>query len=291
MIHDPKLLRYNSDVMTEPLRTAFRFGVNAACLSIALILLFASTVSAQRGITQAEFKPPDWPQNKVFNFGIYNRQLERIGSAAYKIVIDSQMGLSNYTIRYNAKSNEMSEASTCIIDKRTLLPIRSTRKLIVNDNIYFQNATYSIDGVTVSAKTNDGAIIESFFPLGANDRIFDFEEMVPLIPQIRWDNSNKLYFYIFAASRYSASWVFIENQGIKTITWKDKIWKCTKLLIKSDFGDHYMYTTVYGGRTEIAKYDMGYYVFINLDLPSTGSIDDIEGDVSLETAMAFAGTQ
>ena len=213
MIHDPKLLRYNSDVMTEPLRTAFRFGVNAACLSIALILLFASTVSAQRGITQAEFKPPDWPQNKVFNFGIYNRQLERIGSAAYKIVIDSQMGLSNYTIRYNAKSNEMSEASTCIIDKRTLLPIRSTRKLIVNDNIYFQNATYSIDGVTVSAKTNDGAIIESFFPLGANDRIFDFEEMVPLIPQIRWDNSNKLYFYIFAASRYSASWVFRVPRG------------------------------------------------------------------------------
>jgi hypothetical protein len=265
--------------------------LRSSALAVVLIVILACmdtrSAIAQGGIEEAKLKPPGWSHGTVFNFGIYDQSLIRVGSAAYKIELDPDMGLNNYTIRYSAKSADMAEASTCIVDKKTLLPARSTRKLIRRGSTWYQNAFYTANGVTVSTKRDEGAIVEQKLPVGSGDKLYDFEEMALIVPQIDWQRTNKVYFYLFTASRATTSWVVVENLGDATVTWKDKIWKCRKLSMKSDFGDQLMFTTVVGSRTIIAKYDMGSYVFLNLDIPSTGTVADIEGEVSLEQAITM----
>jgi hypothetical protein len=275
--------RYNTFVMNT-LNKAFS-GTFATLAVFLLVLLTFEFADAQTGVKEAEFKSPNWEHNLVINFGIYDQSLERIGSAAYKIELNPEMGINNYTIKYNAKSADMSEASTCLVDKKTLLPSRSTRKLVNRGSTWYQNASYAADGVTVTSKRDEGAIIEQKLPVGAEDKHYDFEETLMIIPQINWTDTSKVYFYLFRASAGATSWVVVEDQGDSTISWKDKIWKCRKLHIKCDFGEQYMYTTIVDGRTVIAKYDMGAYSFINLDIPSTGTVVDLKGEVSLETAF------
>ncbi len=277
---------YNGIAVRNSYELFWKFS--AVTVTIMIALIGVSIAGAQSSIKEAEFKTPNWENNTVLNFGIYNVALERIGSAAYKIEVTPDMGLNNYTIRYNAKSADMSEASTCVIDRKTLLPSRSARKLVLRGSTWYQNAFYSASGVTVTTKRDDGAIVELKLPVGASDRLYDFEEIALIIPQIVWKDNNKAYFYLFRASARATSWVVVEDRGNSTVNWKDKIWKCRKIYIKSDFGEQYMYTTIVNGRTTIAKYDMGSFVFINLDIPSTGTIADLEGEVSLETAFEMA---
>lgn len=272
--------------MSIPKVAFFKLSAYLAVFLFALMTLEGA--DAQSGIEEAKFKAPNWDNNTVINFGIYDQSLERIGSAAYKVELNPEMGINNYTLKYNAKSADMSEASTCVIDKKSLLPTRSTRKLVYRGSTWYQNAFYSSDGVTISAKRDEGAIVETKLPTGANDKLYDFEEMALIIPQIDWTGTGKVYFYLFRASAGATSWVVVEDLGNSTVTWKDKIWKCRKLNIKSDFGEQSLFTTIIDGRTVIAKYDMGSFIFINLDIPSTGSITDLEGEVSLETAFGMA---
>ena len=125
--------------------SVFRFAALAALVAV-FIDFFACPGFSQGKIEEATIKPPAWIHGTVFNFGIYDQSLIRVGSAAYKIELDPDMGINNYTIRYNAKSADMAEASTCIVDKKTLLPARSTRKLMRQGSVWYQNAFYTANG-------------------------------------------------------------------------------------------------------------------------------------------------
>ncbi len=262
-------------------------------------MVFAAAIAAglpyarafsQADYSEAQFKPPAWEHNTTWNFGIYNTKLERIGTASYRVAIEPEMGTNNYTIKYNAKSQDMAESSTCIVDKKTLLPVRSARKLSVRGTDYFTNTVYRETGIAVTSKRDAENAIEETFPAGASYRIYDFESALLLVPLIEWRGQSKMFFYMFTGQRRSTSWVFIEDQGFRTVTWKDKIWKCKRLSLRSDMGDQLVYTTIYNGRTEIAKYEMGRYTFINLELPSTGTAADLTENSSLLERMVAAGT-
>ena len=262
----------------------------AAGLAAAFFVCISKPAGAQQDFSEAQFKPPAWEHNTTWNFGIYNVKMERIGTASYRVLIDPEMGTSNYTIKYNAKSSEMAESSTCVVDKKTLLPVRSARKLTVRGTDYFSNTVYGETGIAVTSKRGNGNPVEEIYPTTAQYKLYDFEASYLMIPLIEWRGQSKAYFYIFTSQRRATCWVFIEDQGNRVVTWKDRIWKCRKLLVRSDMGEQIVYTTIYNGRTEIAKYELGRYTFINLELPSTATAADLDENSTLLDRMAAAGS-
>lgn len=257
--------------------------------AVAAIFALPGMAGAQQDYSEAQFKAPAWEHNTTWNFGIYNVKLERIGTASYRVAIEPEMGASNYTIKYNAKSQEMAESSTSVVDKKTLLPVRSARKLTIKGTDYFSNTVYRESDIAVMSKRNNENPVEETFPAGSSYRLYDFEASLLLIPQIEWRGQTKVFFYMFTGQRRSTSWVFVEDLGYRIVTWKDKIWKCRRLSMRSDMGDQYVYTTIHNGRTEIAKYEMGRYTFINLELPSTGTVADLDENSTLLDRMVATG--
>ncbi|MEP0813817.1 MAG: hypothetical protein HRF49_04015 [bacterium] len=274
-------------------RRSIKWGsIPAVLAGLASLLLAAATAvyaQSKPKMVPAEFKPPNWEDGTVWNFGIYDKALNRIGTAAYKVVLDPEAGPTNYTIRYNAKSADMAEASTCIVDKKSLLPVRSSRKLSQGGSDYFTNVSYGPGFVKVSKRRDNGAISEETIPADTSANLFDFEQLLPILPQIQWSGRTSVYFYIFIASRRTTSWVTVEDLGPETISYKERIWRCRKLSMRSDVGDQYVWMTIWNGRSRIAKFDGGGYLFIDLDLPSTGTQADLQGKMSLEDAMSAAG--
>ena len=267
----------------------FRF---TAVLALGALLLCAPAgefaAIAQDDGERAQFKPPAWEDGTVYNFGIYDGQVGRIGTAAYKISLDAEMGLGNYTIKYNAKSADMAESSTCVADRNTLLPVRSTRKISRGNDDFYTSTTYGPGSIAIAFRKNKGEIAQESFPVGGGASLYDFEELQLLIPQIKWNGQKRVFFYVFITGRKAASWVTVEDLGNDIASYKERVWRCRKYLVKSDIGDQHFWVTTYGGRSRIAKYYSGTYYFIDLDLPSTGSQADLAGG-SLGQAMKREG--
>ncbi len=233
------------------------------CCCIVLIALGVST--AANATSEARVKAPDWGSERVLSYAIYQPAIGRIATAYYRIVQSEYEGRPVYEIRYNGSGSGLSESSVCLVDAVTLEPYKSARKLKTQSDVFFIDTYYGDGRIVVRRKQGtDGEIIESSqdFP----GRIFDYEELMWLIPALDFSADDRLHFALFSTVGDQTILVVVRNMGEDTFTFHDKEHKATLYTFALNTIRQNMWVQDLHGIPTVVKYDTGETVLYNLDL-------------------------
>lgn len=230
---------------------------------IMLIVLAAST--AANATSEARVKSPDWGSERVLSYAIYQPAIGRIATAYYRIVQGEYEGRPVFEIRYNGSGSGLSESSICTVDAVTLEPYKSARKLKTQNDVFFIDSYYGDGRIVVRRKQGaDGEIMESSqdFP----GRIFDYEELMWLIPSLDFSADDRLHFALFSTVGDQTILVVVRKMGDDTFAFHDQEHKATLYTFTLNTVRQSLWVQDLNGVPTVVKYDTGETVLYNLDL-------------------------
>lgn len=230
---------------------------------IALIVLAVST--AANATSEARVKSPNWGSERVLSYAIYQPAIGRIATAYYRIVQGELEGRPVFEIRYNGSGSGLSESSICTVDAVSLEPYKSTRKLKTQNDAFFIDTYYGDGRIVVRRKQGaDGEIMESSqdFP----GRIFDYEELMWLIPSLDFSADDRLHFALFSTVGDQTILVVVRKMGDDTFKFHDKDHKATLYTFTLNTVRQSLWVQDLNGVPTVVKYDTGETVLYNLDL-------------------------
>lgn len=239
-------------------RQALRLSSLSALLAAAL--LGALPAAAQE---RARVTPPSWANDTTYEFGIYDAASTRIATAYYRILKEESQGRPVYRLKYSAKNDQMSESSECVVDATTLLPLRSTRKLVTAGTTTYQDVAYAPDKIIVRKK-QEGDLKPRTMEYPATAGFFDYESLIWLIPQLVLDADKQARFNLFDTLKEITTLVVVYDNGLADTTLLGKSVRARLYSFDVSLTPYKYWTVETDGQEFPVRIDMGNYSFINL---------------------------
>ena len=231
-------------------------------LTTILILLLAAAAAWALG--EPDIIPVDWPDESTYEFAIFDKDGNRLATAYYRILAEQTNGTPIYHLKYVGRNEQISEAAECWFYRDTLLPVRSTRKVVAQGRAFYQDNAYT-DGVVVVRRKHEGEeVYEQQLP--APGPVYDYEELLWLIPQIDFGGENQVYFNLFVTINGNLSTVVVSDLGTQPLTILGKAYEAHGFSFEVNTTPHMLWTVMQDGRPIPARFDTGNNSFVNLEL-------------------------
>lgn len=214
-------------------------------------------------VAEAKVIPPDWPAEQTFEFAIFDASGNRIATAYYRILQAESDGRKVYWLKYVGRNEQMSESSECWVDRDTLLPLRSTRKLVSGRTMY-QDVAYSNGVIVVRKKYDDDQPQEKEFP--APTRHYDYEQLIWLVPQLDFQGASQVRFNLFSDITETQASVIVTDVGIIPLTIDDNEYQSHNYAFDINLVPYKEWTVMQNGVPVVAQVTMGSTKFINMRL-------------------------
>ena len=218
-------------------------------------------------ISAAKIIPPEWPEESTYEFAILDSQNNRRATAYYRILQEESEGRPTYRIKYVGRNEDMQESAECIVFRETLKPLRSTRKVISGGQTFFQDVAYGDGKVIVRSKYEGEEIDEKTHAI--SDDIYDYEELMWIIPQLDFSTDSPLTFKVFSTLTEVETPLMIDKFGTRSLTVNDFTFEATLYSFNMSMTPYLVYTVVQDGIEVPAKIEMGNTTFLNLRLNSS----------------------
>lgn len=231
----------------------------------AILVLFAAGVTSAWALDEARVIPADWPAETTYEFAIFDATLTtRIATAYYRVVAEESAGQPVYHIKYVGRNELISEAAECWVTPRELIPLRSTRKVVADGNTFYQDNAYANGVVVVRRKYEGGEVFETQLP--APMPVYDYEELMWLIPQLDFSQSSQLLVNLFVTIRGNLTSMVVTDLGIQAVTLLNKPYNAHAYNFEVNMTPHVLWTVQQNGVTVPARFDTGENIFVNLSL-------------------------
>lgn len=215
-------------------------------------------------ISEATFVPPEWPEESTFEFAILDNQGNRRATAYYRILQEESEGRPTYRIKYVGRNEDMQESSECVVFRRTLKPLRSSRKVISGGLTFFQDVAYGDGEVIVRSKYEGQKVDERTYPV--SDVIYDYEELMWIIPQLDFSQDSPLTFNLFSTFPEIQTAFVVTQVGKQALTVKDFTFDANLYTFNVSLTPYLLYTVMQDGIEVPARIDMGNTTFLNMRL-------------------------
>lgn len=222
------------------------------------------SAGAASALGEISIRPADWPDESTYEFAIFDQQGNRLATAYYRLIAEFTNGRPVYHIKYVGRNENVSEAAECWIDRANLLPLRSTRKVVSQGRAFFQDYAYSNGTVTVRRKYEGEQVYEHTLPAAGN--VYDYEELLWLIPQLDFGNDTQVYFNVLVTISGNLAMVAITDLGVQPLTVLDESYNAHGYSFDVNMTAHMLWTVMQDGRPVPARFDTGGNSFINLEL-------------------------
>ena len=253
-------------------------------LSLSILIAAIAVATVAYATSEARVNPPSWGSERILSYAIYRPALGRIATAYYRVLQKDHEGRPVYEIRYNGTGGNLSEASTCMVDAITLEPYRATRKIKTTADVFFIDTYYGDGRIVVRRKQGmDGDVQES--SLDFPGRIFDYEELMWLIPQLDFSNDDRLHFALFSTVGDQTILVVVRKMGEDKFTFHDKEHAATLYTFTLNMVRQSVWVQDVEGIPTVVKYDTGETIFYNLSLLKPAEVAPVEPEVVEEPAV------
>jgi hypothetical protein len=233
-------------------------------LRIILTLLASAAAVAAATVafatSEARVLPNTWGKERKVTYAIYQPAIGRIGTAYYRVVQSQLDTKPVYELRYTGQGDSLTESSVCTVDAVTLEPYKTTRKLkSASDTFYID--TFFGDGRVVG---DAGEVRETSqdFP----GRIFDYEQLMWLIPQLDFSGDDRLHFALFSTVGDQTILVVVRKMGDDSFDFHDVQHKAVRYDFTLNMVRQSMWVQTIDGVPTTVRYDTGDTIFYNLDL-------------------------
>ena len=230
-----------------------------------------------------ELEPLSWAHDTQMQFGIYNGSDERFATAYYRILKEKVNGNTLYHFKYLGRNEQMSESAEVWVDPKTQLPIRSTRKVAGRSKTFYADVAYEPGLITVRQKYEGQAVSELKVPSG--DGFFDFEQLIWLIPQIKWSKDDFAYLNYFNTFKFQLETAVVTREGPDRAIAKDKSYPAERYSFSVGATRYTYWTVDQKGHATPARIfmddadDRRDITFVNLGLDSrkvsTGGVESV----------------
>ncbi|OPX23573.1 MAG: hypothetical protein B1H03_01250 [Planctomycetales bacterium 4484_113] len=238
-------------------------------LLMAAILTVGATVPA-RALSEARVLSPDWHNGETFTYAIYQPAVGRIATAYYRLLTGEYEGRPIYKIVYNGKGGGLAESSTAIVDAVTLEPYKSVRKIKSAKQVFYIDTSYGDGRILVRRKQGEeGQIQETSIDFPG--RIFDYEEMMWLIPQLDFSNDDRVHLTLFSTIGDQTILVVVRNMGEDAFKFNNQKFTATKYTFNLNLITQTIWVQEIGGRRLAVKYDTGENILYNLEALKPGA--------------------
>ncbi|MCC7476825.1 hypothetical protein IT575_00070 [bacterium] len=214
----------------------------------------------------ATLRQPDFKSESAFEFGIYDKDGKRTATAYYRIVRQELGGEDVWCFKYTGKNETLSENTDCWVGLNNMTPIRSTRKLVQGNQVFYKDLAYSEQGVKVRKKYEGQEVTELNIPLAPG--FYDYESLIWLIPLIEFGEERQVRFEIFDTLMEVPTTVIIKDTGTMRINIRGKNYDTHMYSFNVGAVPYRYYALEVGGRVIPARVDMGDTSFVNLQFGS-----------------------
>ncbi len=214
------------------------------------------------GIPAATLRQPDFKNETSFEFGIYDQSGKRTATAYYRIVRQELGGEDVWCLKYTGKNETLSENTDCWVGLNNMIPIRSTRKLVQGNQIFYKDLVYNDQGVKVRKKYEGQEVSELNIPLAPG--FYDYESLIWLVPLIEFDGASQVRFELFDTLMEVPTTVIIKDTGTMRINIRGKNYDTKMYSFSVGAVQYRYYAAEVGGRVIPARIDMGETSFVNL---------------------------
>jgi hypothetical protein len=206
----------------------------------------------------------DWPDESTYEFAIFDQQGNRLATAYYRLLAEMTNGRPVYHIKYVGRNENVSEAAECWVDRLDLKPLRSTRKVVSGGRAFYQDYAYADGVVTVRRKYEGEQVYEHQLPASGN--VYDYEELLWLIPQLDFGNETQLYFNVLVTISGNLAMIAVTDLGVQPMTILNETYNAHGYSFDVNMTPHMLWTVMQDGRPVPAQFDTGGNRFINLEL-------------------------
>jgi hypothetical protein len=234
-------------------------------LTSLLLTLALGAAALAQGPSDAVVTKPTWGDDSTFEFGIYENG-NRVATAYYRILKEKAMDRSVYRLKYVGRNPKVSEATECVVDAASLQPLRSTRKVVYDNKTFYQDTGYREGGVVLRKRYEGKDATER--QIAANGSLFDYEELIWLIPQLDLADNASQAFNLFSMLSESASTVMVTASGYEDVTVGGKKYNARVYTFDVGVTPYKYWMVMQSGKGVPARIDMGSTRFENLKLES-----------------------
>ena len=250
----------------------FLCDLRRSSLLLLLLLLLPASSFAQTytfGSDALENPPlhkPGFVHDSTFEFGIFDKGGARIATAYYRILKEETEGRKVWRFKYVGRNAGSSESSECVVDVDNLQPIRSTRKVVYNNQTYYSDVAYQADQIVVREKRDETQPMERSFPKAGGT--YDYEELMWLVPLLDFGDGTAVKINVFDSLNLLPLTVSINDEGIAPVDIQGKSFSGHKFSFRIQQSPYTLWSVMQDGREVPAKINMGDREFINLELSS-----------------------
>ncbi|MCH7472098.1 hypothetical protein IIA79_04000, partial [bacterium] len=229
-------------------------------LFFVFLLLLAGR--AAWGLGEAVVRPLDWPNDTTFEFAIFDENNKRFATAYYRILKEVSNGIPAYRFKYVGRNEDMSEATECWVNPITMLPMRSTRKVVAGGRTFYQDVAYADGVIVIRRKYEGGEVMQVELPAGPD--FFDYEELIWLIPQLSFGAETQIRLSIFETLTELPTTVIVTALGTQRIEISGDYYETECFSFNLNATPYSFYIVWQEGRAVPGRIDMGARSFINM---------------------------
>jgi hypothetical protein len=238
-------------------------------LRIILTLLASAAAVAAATVafatSEARVLPNTWGKERKVTYAIYQPAIGRIGTAYYRVVQSQLDTKPVYELRYTGQGDSLTESSVCTVDAVTLEPYKTTRKLKSASDTFYIDTFFGDGRVVVRRKQGDaGEVRETSQDVPG--RIFDYEQLMWLIPQLDFSGDDRLHFALFSTVGDQTILVVVRKMGDDSFDFHDVQHKAVRYDFTLNMVRQSMWVQTIDGVPTTVRYDTGDTIFYNLDL-------------------------
>lgn len=232
---------------------------------VAITLLTLALSKRASAMSEARVKPPEWKDGEAQTFAVYRPAVGRIATAYYRIMSGEYESRPIYKILYTAIGEGLTESATTLVDAVTLEPYKTARKYKSAKGVSFVDVSYGQGKIVVRRKFGEeGQITETIvdFP----GRIFDYDELIWLIPQLDFSKDDRVHFPLFSTVGDQTILVVVRKVGQDVFEFHGAKFTGTKYNFNLNLVSQDIWVGNINGNQTVLKYDTGENVFYNLAL-------------------------
>jgi hypothetical protein len=208
-------------------------------------------------VVNAKIVPFAVPAGTTFEYAILDPAGTRIATASYRVVSDEKTQ-GAVAVRYVGKGKEFSESSSVTFDPKTMHPVRSARKMVSGKDQYDVAVTYATDGINVTEAENGKSQSRSITP---DPNVFDFEELMFLLPQLEFAGAKKVYIHLFHPNNAGVDILVITDEGADKVDLGGRMADAERFTF-TFAGSGTKAWVKRGAGARLLKYDTGRFVFL-----------------------------
>lgn len=208
-------------------------------------------------VVAARVAPFNVPVGSTFEYAILDSSGTRVATASYRVVRDEK-SQGAITIRYVGKGKEFSESSSVAFDPKTMHPARSSRKMVSGQDQYDVSVVYATDGINVTEAIGGKTQSRSITP---DPQVFDFEELMFLLPQLEFQGAKKVYVHIFHPNNANVEILIVTDEGADKVDLGGKMVDAERLTFSFAGGGIKAWVRR-ASPARLVKYDTDRFVFL-----------------------------